>query len=342
MKGGTGSGACPALFMDFASDRYSKMWYRKCGNSGLRLPAISIGFWQTLGEPGHEWLCRDIMVHAFNKGINHFDFANNYGPPPGNAELVAGKILKEFPRDEMIISTKAGFRMWDGPHGDGGSKKYLIASLDQSLKRLGLDYVDIFYHHRHDPDTPIEETMEALDLIVKQGKAIYAGVSNYLGAEFHRAVAVTRDRRLTRLTIHQPRYNMLMRLPETYLLPTINETGVGVIAYCPLAQGILTDRYLNGLPVDSRQGKNNERGAQWFEDRKREGVWGKVAALNDLAAKRGQTLAQMALRWCLRDERLTSVLIGVSRVEQLTENMRAIDGPGFTGEELLLIDKILG
>jgi len=326
---------------EFAKDRYEKIPYRRCGKSGLKLPAISLGLWQSLGEPGNEKTCRDCMYYAFDHGVTHFDLANNYGPPPGNSEFVAGQILKDMPRDELVISTKAGYYMWEGPYGDWGSKKYLVSSLDQSLKRLGLDYVDIFYHHRPDPDTPLEETLGALDLIIKQGKALYAGLSNYRGERFRQAVEVIKQHDWTPITIHQPSYNMLDRWVEKDLLPYTAEAGTGVIAFVPLSQGVLTDRYLNGLPSDSRIGKRGDSGKQWYERLKADGVIDKVTKLNEIAKSRGQTMAQMAIAWLLRDDRVTSVLIGASRVDQLAGNLKATEAPSLTDEELQKIEQIL-
>ncbi len=325
----------------FVKDRYDRMQYRRSGRSGLKLPAISLGFWQALGEPGNEDTCRECMYYAFDHGITHFDLANNYGPPPGNSERVVGEILRDMPRDELIISTKAGYWMWDGPYGDWGSKKYLVASLDQSLKRLGLDYVDIFYHHRPDPETPMEETMGALDLIVKQGKALYAGVSSYRGKQFRRAVEVVQQHDWAPITIHQPSYSMLNRWIESDLLPHTAELGTGVITFCPLSQGMLTDRYLNGLPPDSRMGRRGEDGQRWYEEQKAKGLWDKVAALNEIAHQRGQTMAQLAITWILRDERITSVLIGASKVEQIAQNVEAAQAAALTEEELGRIEEIL-
>lgn len=325
----------------FSEDRYEKMEYRRCGQSGLKLPAISLGFWQALGEPGNEGVCRECMYYAFDHGVTHFDLANNYGPPPGSSESVVGKILKDMPRDELIISTKAGYYMWDGPYGDWGSKKYLVASLDQSLKRLGLEYVDIFYHHRPDPETPLEETLGALDLIVKQGKALYVGVSNYRGEQFQKAVEVIREHDWTPITIHQPSYSMMNRWIESDLLPHTSEAGTGVIVFCPLAQGVLTDRYLDGLPADSRMGKRGEEGQKWYERQKAAGVWDKVAALNEIASARGQTMAQLAITWILRDARITSVLTGASRAEQIAENLEAAQAEPLSDEELQKIEQIL-
>jgi len=317
------------------------MEYRRCGRSGLKLPAISLGFWQALGEPGNEEICRKAMYYAFDHGVTHFDLANNYGPPPGNSEIVVGKILKDMPRDELIVSTKAGFFMWDGPYGDWGSKKYLVASLDQSLKRMGLEYVDIFYHHRPDPETPIEETLGALDLIVKQGKALYVGVSSYRGEQFRKAVEVIKQHDWAPIIIHQPSYSMLNRWIESDLLPYTDAAGTGVITFCPLSQGVLTDRYLDGLPPDSRMGRRGEDGQKWYEKQKAAGVWDKVAALNEIAKSRGQTMAQLAITWILRDERITTVLTGASKVEQIAQNLRAANAPKLSDEELLKIEHIL-
>jgi len=260
----------------FAEDRYEKMAYRRCGRRGLKLPVVSLGLWQSLGESGNQQVCRKCCYYAFDHGITHVDLANNYGLPPGNSETVFGKIVKDMPRDELIISTKAGFYMWPGPYGDWGSKKNLVASLDQSLRRMGLDYVDIFYHHRPDPETPIEETMAALDLIVRQGKALYAGVSNYPGARFADAVNVIRQHDWAPLLIHQAAYNMFQRRVETDLLPHTDRESVGVIAFCPLDQGKLTDRYLDGLPADSRMARNPNRGrlVRKTEGRRRVGQGG--------------------------------------------------------------------
>lgn len=325
----------------FNPKRYDTMKYRRCGHSGLVLPEVSLGFWQSLGEPRNAQLCREVMFAAFDAGITHFDLANNYGPPPGSAEEVVGRHLKAMPRDELIVSTKAGFRMWDGPYQVGGSRKYLVSSLDASLKRLGLDYVDIFYHHIFDENTPLEETMGALDFIVRSGRALYAGVSNYNGERFNQACTVIRDRNLTRLTIHQPKINMLFREHEHHLLPNTAREGVGVIPFCPLAQGILTDRYRHGLPADSRRGRQGDEGRKWYEQQKAEGVWGKVEKLAQLAERRGQKLAQLALTWLLRDQRVTSVLIGVSRLDQLQENIAAIHAAPLSQAELQEIESIL-
>lgn len=323
----------------FAPDRYDRMIYRRSGRSGLKLPAISLGAWETFGGYRGEDVARECLFRAFDLGITHFDLANNYGRPPGNAERVVGRILKEMPRDELIISTKAGYRMWPGPYGEWLSKKYLVASLDQSLKRLDLDYVDIFYAHRPDPQTPLEETMEALDLIVRQGKALYVGVSSFSGAHFEHAVRIARERGLAPVTIHQPSYNLLARNIEWNLLDHTERCGTGVIVFCPLASGVLTDKYLSGtLPPDSRAA------LLWGEERARqrlnEATIEKVRKLNDIAGQRGQSLAQMAIAWILRLSGITSVLIGASRVEQIEENVRALEHLEFSPEELDLIDDI--
>ncbi len=325
----------------FASDRYDSMNYRRCGRSGLKLPAVSLGLWQSLGNMGNDRVCREVMYRAFDGGITHFDLANNYGNPGGNSEIVAGRIFEDMPRDELIISTKAGYGMWPGPYGDFGSKKYLVASLDQSLQRMGLDYVDIFYHHRPDPDTPLDETMGALDLIVKQGKALYAGVSNYQGAILGDATSVIADRGWAPLTINQPSYSMINRRIERGTMDVAGETGVGIIAFCPLSSGVLTDRYLNGLPTDSRQGLRGKSGQDWYDERERNGLWDGIRSLREIAQERGQTMAQMALTWILRDERITSVLIGASRVEQIDENLAAGSAAPLTDEELAKIEAIL-
>ncbi len=323
----------------FAEDRYERMRYRRCGASGLLLPAISLGAWETFGGYRGEEVARACLFRAFDLGITHFDLANNYGTPPGNAETMVGKLLREMPRDELIISTKAGYRMWPGPYGDGLSKKYLVASLDQSLTRLGLDYVDIFYAHRPDPETPLEETMAALDLIVRQGKALYTGVSNFSGADFAAAVRVCDRMGLAPITIHQPYYNLLDRVPEWDLLPQTQRAGTGVIAFSPLASGLLTDKYINGaIPADSRAAQ--KWGKEWLEREltleRREVLEG----LQQIAQERGQTLAQLAVAWLLRRPQVTSVLIGASKVEQIEENVRALDNLTFTHEELHTIDAL--
>ncbi|GCE08690.1 aldo/keto reductase [Dictyobacter aurantiacus] len=324
----------------FAENRYDSMQYRRSGRSGLQLPAISLGAWETFGGYRGEEIARACLYRAFDLGITHFDLANNYGRPPGNAEKVVGKVLKDMPRDELIISSKAGYYMWPGPYGDGLSKKYLVASLDQSLKRLGLEYVDIFYAHRPDPETPLEETMAALDLIVRQGKALYVGVSNFPGDHLEQAVQITKQMGLAPITIHQPRYNMLDRKPEHNLFDHTVRNGIGVITYSPLAQGLLSDKYLGDkLPEDSRAAawwgrKNNEEVV-------RGEVQDKLNRLNSIARERGQTLAQMALAWNLRLPAVTSVLIGASKVEQIDENVAALKNLDFSAEELKAIDEIV-
>lgn len=322
----------------FAEDRYDRMIYRRCGESGLVLPAISLGAWETFGGYRGEETAKACLFRAFDLGITHFDLANNYGQPPGNAERVVGRVLKEMPRDELIISTKAGYRMWPGPYGDGLSKKYLVASLDQSLSRLGLDYVDIFYAHRPDPNTPLEETLEALDLIVRQGKALYIGVSNFSGVHFEQAVRIAHGRALNPITIHQPRYNMLARDIEWDLLDHTERCQTGVIAFSPLAQGLLTDKYLGGIPDDSRAALlwGDESSKQRLTDE----VLDRVRRLNEIAKDRGQTLAQMAIAWILRLPQMTSVLIGASKVEQIEENVKALDNLDFSDEELAAIDEL--
>jgi L-glyceraldehyde 3-phosphate reductase len=322
---------------EFADDRYEKMAYRRCGRSGLKLPAVSLGFWQSIGEPGREDLCRQICYDAFDAGVTHFDLANNYGPPPGNSENVVGEILKDMPRDELVISTKAGYYMWPGPYGDRGSRKYLIASLDQSLQRLGLDYVDIYYHHRPDPETPLEETLGALNDVVRQGKALYVGVSNYSGELTEQACRIVRDNGWAPITIHQPYYNMLGRGVEQDLLPTCRQRGIGVIPFCPLAQGLLTDKYLDGLPEEARFAGKQE----WYDEQKANGNIARIRKLNEVAANRGQTLAQLALTWLLRNPEVVSVLIGVSRPEQLAENVKVAQAAELSSDERARIDAIL-
>ncbi len=316
------------------------MTYRRCGNSGLMLPVVSLGFWQNLGEEGNEKLCRECCYHAFDNGVTHFDLANNYGPPAGSSEKIVGAVVKDMPRDELIVSTKAGYYMWDGPYGNWGSKKSLVASIDQSLKRTGLDYFDIYYHHRPDPDTPMEETFAALDLIVKQGKALYVGVSNYSSEQFARAVQLCSTNGWAPITIHQPRYNMLDRWIEDDLLGETAKAGTGVIAFCPLSQGRLTDRYIGGMPADSRRGRD-EQGAKWYQSQKQLGTWDKVAGLNEIAKSRGQSMAQLALTWILRDERITSVAIGVSKLAQLIDDLGAASAAPLSEDDLAKIDAIL-
>jgi L-glyceraldehyde 3-phosphate reductase len=323
-----------------AADRYSRMQYRRCGNSGLMLPAISLGLWHNFGQDTpHDTKVR-ICRAAFDLGITHFDLANNYGPPPGSAEHAFGSILKEdFAglRDELIISSKAGYLMWDGPYGEWGSRKYLIASCDQSLKRMGLDYVDIFYSHRFDPDTPLEETMGALDHIVRSGRALYAGISSYTAEKTRQAAAILKDLG-TPCVIHQPSYNILNRWVETDGLKiALKELGIGSIAFVPLAQGLLTNRYLNGIPPGSRASQDKSLHPSVVEN-----AIGSVRKLNALAEARGQTLAQMALAWVLRGGDITSALIGASRPEQVVDCVGALENLDFTEPELAAIDAISG
>jgi L-glyceraldehyde 3-phosphate reductase len=320
--------------------RYDSMEYRRCGRSGLLLPAVSLGLWHNFGGVDTLENCRKILYVAFDAGITHFDLANNYGPPPGSAEENFGRILhKDFHgyRDQLIISSKAGYYMWPGPYGEWGSKKYLVASLDQSLKRMGLDYVDIFYHHRPDPNTPLEETMAALDLIVRQGKALYVGISNYPAPEAAKAIQILRQLG-TPCLIHQPKYSMFERWVEGGLLDVLEKEGVGCIPFSPLAQGLLTNKYLKGIPDDSRAHRST--GFLQEKDITPEKIE-KVKKLNELAIKRDQTLAQMALAWILRDKRITSVLIGVSRPEQLTDSLQSFRNAWFSAEELGRIEDIL-
>ena len=325
----------------FSSTRYDKMIYRKCGRWGLKLPAISLGAWETFGGYRGEEVARECMFRAFDLGITHFDLANNYGRPAGNAEIVVGHVLKEMPRDELIISTKAGYGMWPGPYGDFGSRKYLTASLDQSLKRLGLDYVDIFYHHRPDPNTPLEETMGALEQIVCSGKALYAGVSNYPGARTREASELMAGRNWNPIVIHQPCYNMLNRGIETDLIPVADELGVGVVAFSPLANGFLTSKYLNGIPADSRAATDFYSGNNVRKRVESGELLDKLRKLNEIAAARGQSLAQMALAWILRLPEITSALIGASKVSQIEDNVAALNNLNFTADELQRIEDVL-
>ncbi|MEX5384465.1 L-glyceraldehyde 3-phosphate reductase [Cronobacter muytjensii] len=320
--------------------RYTTMEYRRCGRSGLKLPAISLGLWHNFGDATLVDTSRQLLRRSFDLGITHFDLANNYGPPPGSAESHFGRILKEdfLPyRDELIISTKAGYTMWDGPYGDWGSRKYLISSLDQSLKRMGLEYVDIFYHHRPDPDTPLEETMRALDHIVRQGKALYVGISNYPAGRAREAIDLLAEFG-TPCVIHQPKYSMFERWVEDGLLDLLQEKGVGSIAFSPLAGGQLTDRYLNGIPADSRAASGSRfLNPDQITDAKLE----KVRRLNDLAVQRGQKLSQMALAWVLRDEKVTSVLIGASKTSQIDDAVGMLAKREFSAEERQAIEAIL-
>ncbi|WP_152394972.1 L-glyceraldehyde 3-phosphate reductase [Paenibacillus guangzhouensis] len=320
-------------------ERYSTMKYNRTGKSGLKLPAVSLGMWHNFGGVDTEENGRALLRRAFDLGITHIDLANNYGPPPGSAESMFGRMMQKdlAPyRDELIISTKAGYYMWEGPYGEWGSKKYLVSSLDQSLKRMNLDYVDIFYHHRPDPDTPLEETMAALDLIVRQGKALYVGISNYNAEQTAEAVKILRSLG-TPLLIHQPSYSMFNRWIEDGLQDVLEENGVGSIAFSPLAQGLLTDRYLDGIPQDSRAGRGGFLNKKDVTDE----VIAKARKLQQIAARRGQSLAQMALAWVLRGGRVTSVLIGASRVPQLEENVAAINNLDFSSDELAEIEAIL-
>jgi L-glyceraldehyde 3-phosphate reductase len=321
------------------SARYKTMKYNRCGKSGLLLPAISLGLWHNFGHADSFNTARDILRSAFDQGITHFDLANNYGPPAGSAEEVFGAVLKnDFSsyRDEMIITTKAGYGMWDGPYGEWGSRKYLVASLNQSLKRMGLDYVDIFYSHRFDPNTPLEETMTALDHIVKSGKALYAGISNYSPEQTKNAIEIL-NKLETPCLIHQGRYSMIDRTVENGLLDVLEDNGVGFVAYSPLAQGILTDRYLKGIPADSRASKAFFLKPENITPQ----LIVKVGMLNEIALLRGQTLAQMATAWLLRDKRVTSVIVGVSSVKQLDDNIETLKNIAFSEEESTKILEII-
>jgi L-glyceraldehyde 3-phosphate reductase len=318
--------------------RYSTMVYNRCGKSGIKLPAISLGLWQNYGAVKDIENIRNMIHRAFDLGITHFDLANNYGPPPGSAESNFGEVLKQdlnSYRDELIISTKAGYEMWPGPYGDWGSKKYLVSSLDQSLQRLGLDYVDIFYHHRFDPETPLEETMGALDLLVRQGKALYVGISNYGPEETRKAAQILRNLG-TPCLINQPSYSMMNRWIEDGLQDVLEEEGIGSIAFCPLEMGLLTDKYLNEIPADSRAAGNS-----WLLSGITEEKISKVKKLNLMAKERSQSMAQMALAWILRGGRVTSALIGASKVSQIEENVAAVKNLSFSEEELTKIEEIL-
>ena len=325
-----------------STQRYDLMEYRRCGNSGLKLPALSLGLWHNFGEADPMDKCRAILQTAFDNGVTHFDMANNYGRPAGSAEEKLGTILqKDFRdhRDELIISSKAGYKMWEGPYGEWGSKKYLVSSLDQSLRRMKLDYVDIFYHHRPDPNTPLEETMAALDLIVRQGKALYVGISNYQAEDTLKAVTMLKDMG-THCLIHQPKYSMFERWVEKGLLDVLGNEGVGCIPFSPLAQGMLTNKYLDGIPDDSRAARRLGNGAM-DENQVTETNVGKVRRLNGLAIRRGQTVAQLALAWILKDPRVTSVLIGASKPEQITDSIKSLQNYSFSEEELKEIEEIL-
>jgi L-glyceraldehyde 3-phosphate reductase len=319
--------------VDFNPERYNKMQYRNCGKWGLKLPVISLGGWQTIGGYEAEGEAEKFIFAAFDAGITHFDFANNYGVPAGNGEITGGRILKNLPRDEIIISSKAGYYMWPGPYGDMGSRKYIIASCDQSLKRMGLEYFDIFYHHRPDRNTPLEETHGALETLIQQGKVLYAGVSNYPPELMEETIKLREKKNWFPITIHQPPYNMFNRTVENGLLTSAARNGFGVIAFVPLAEGLLTDKYINGAPKDARYVIKNKN----ITDQQ----IAKVKALNDIAAKRGQSLAQMAIAWVLRFKEVTSALTAVSKLEQLTETLKALEHLEFSSEELAEIDAII-
>ena len=320
-----------------AADRYERMTYNRCGRSGLQLPAVSLGLWHNFGYDRPLETSRAIVRRAFDLGITHFDLANNYGPPYGSAEENFGRLLRQDLgpyRDELVVSSKAGYDMWPGPYGEWGSRKYVLASLDQSLRRLGLDYLDIFYSHRYDPETPLEETMGALDTAVRQGKALYAGISSYSAAKTREACAILRELG-TPLLIHQPSYSLLNRWIEPELLDALGELGVGCIVFSPLAQGMLTDKYLHGIPEGSRASRDSSLSPALLTEE----ALAKIRALNELAGRRGQSLAQMALAWTLRDRRVTSTLIGASSVEQLEANVAALERLDFTADELAEIDR---
>jgi L-glyceraldehyde 3-phosphate reductase len=318
-------------------NRYDRMVYRRCGVSGLKLPAISLGAWETFGGYRGPEMARECIFGAFNLGITHFDLANNYGRPPGRAETVVGQIIREMPRDELIISTKAGFLMWPGPYGQGCSRKSLLASVDQSLQRLGLDYVDIFYAHRMDAETPLEETLGALDQIVRNGKALYAGLSNYSAKLLEEAINLASKSRLAPIIVEQSSYSLLNRRIESELLACARQFGAGVVAFSPLAQGLLSEKYLDGIPDESRAAK------MWTPEQRAivgPAVMERVAKLNEIAKARGQTLPQMAIAWLLRRPEITSVLTGASQVEQVKENVRALENLQFSPEELSNIDNL--
>lgn len=326
--------------MTHAADRYQHMTYRRCGRSGLLLPAVSLGLWQALGSYRGQDIAREVCLRAFDLGVTHFDLANNYGNPAGASESQFGEILRELPRHEVVIATKAGYRMWLGPYGDGGSRKYLIESCEASLRRLGVDHVDIFYSHRVDAQTPLEETIGALDHLVRQGKAIYAGVSNYPDPKLTQTLDLVESRGWAPITIHQPRLNLLDRRAVTEVLPTTAARGVGVIAFSPLEQGILAGRYLDGIPPDSRVAVGLGNGALTQE--RLAALESKTAAarrLKGIADRRGQSLAQLSLAWLLNDQRITSVVIGASSLGQLEDNLGCLKSPTFTAEELTEIDR---
>jgi L-glyceraldehyde 3-phosphate reductase len=318
-------------------DRYGQMTYARCGRSGLQLPRISLGLWQNFGGDRSPENAREMILKAFDAGVTHFDLANNYGPPPGSAEQNFGRILAgdlAAYRDELIISTKAGYRMWPGPYGEWGSRKYLLASLDQSLKRMGLDYVDVFYSHRFDPETPLEETMLALDSAVRSGRALYAGISSYEPAQTRRATALLRELK-TPFVLHQPSYSMFNRWVENGLLDVLEQEGIGCIVFSPLAQGLLTDRYLNGIPAQSRASQGGSLQASMLKEQ----TLKRIRALNQIALGRGQSLAEMAIAWVLRKPAVTSALIGGSRWSQVAQCLNALNNLSFSPEELLAIDQ---
>lgn len=319
------------------TDRYERMRYRRCGRSGLLLPEVSLGLWQAIGSYTDEAIARQTVMRAFELGVTHFDLANNYGSPPGTSERLLGQWLADLPRDELVISSKAGYRMGPGPYGEWGSKKYLISSCEASLKRLGLDYVDIFYSHRFDPETPLDETLGALEQLVRQGKALYVGVSNYAGKPFADALSIVERKDWTPLLVNQPRYNLLNRDAEQGVLPLADQHGVGVAVFSPLAQGMLTDRYLNGIPEGSRASHSGG----WLRDQLDDTMVGALRALDGIAEGRGQSLAQMALAWVLRDPRVTTVITGASRPAQIEQSVQAIRNTDFADDELAAIDAAL-
>jgi L-glyceraldehyde 3-phosphate reductase len=334
-RSGQAAAVAPAFSPDPA--RYDRMSYRRCGTSGLKLPAISLGAWETFGGYRGADVARSCIFGAFNLGITHFDLANNYGNPPGQAETTVGRALSELPRDELIISTKAGFYMWPGSYGQGSSRKSLLASIDQSLHRLGLNYVDIFYSHRHDPETPLEETIGALDQIVRSGKALYAGLSNYSGRQLEEAVGLTRQFRLTPILVEQSSYSLFNRKIESDLLGSVRHTETGLIAFSPLAQGLLSEKYLDGFPEGSRAAKT------WTaeqRDRVTPALRERIRKLNAIAQARGQTLPQMAIAWILRLPEITSVLVGASDLNQIKENVKALENLNFSWEEFSHIDAL--
>jgi L-glyceraldehyde 3-phosphate reductase len=327
------------MAIEFSATRYDSMLYRRCGRSGLLLPAVSLGAWQTYGGYKEAEVARECMFRAFDLGITHFDFANNYGTPPGNAESICGKIIKEMPRDELVISSKAGYLMWPGPYGEWGSRKHLISSCDQSLKRMGVDYFDIFYHHRPDPKTPVEESMGALETLVRQGKAIYAGVSSYTGSQFLEAAGTVDRHDWAPITIHQPYYNLLGRTIESDLLPQTTASGTGVIAFCPLASGLLTNKFLSGeIAAGNRAATIWPR--EWVQKHSVAERRRILTTLNDIAQSRGQTLAQMAISWILRLPAITSALIGASSPRQIEENVAALKHLEFSKDQLARIDEV--